>query len=157
YGADSCALGPGRRDWVALLKPYKLSDLMLVTGLPQRTLSDIRSGLTREPNAESVRRVLDGLPLLDASNPDNIADWREWVPVSALVPALRSASESGSPDDDMQRLRQMRAGKILLRDTERLPVIAAIRANLCDQRSEETGNAQLMSDAEFHDSFRAII
>jgi hypothetical protein len=37
YGPDSAALGT-ERDWRSLLKGYALTDLLLATGIPERTL-----------------------------------------------------------------------------------------------------------------------
>jgi len=145
YGLDSLALGEAR-DWRALLKTYRLSDLILATGVPERTLSKIRNGQTKTPDETTAHAILAGLPLLDTRNPDRILGWRtarlpDMVPISVLVYALRQArgiADDGSPsEDEMVAVREVRKGTRHLPDNERLALIAAIQSYQRQQRQDD--------------------
>ena len=140
YGPDSAAFGDSR-DFRALLKGYTLTDLLLVTGVPERTLSKIRGGQTKEPDPATVRAILSGLPLLDPANPDTILGWRKEVPNATLARALRVARgdiDEGSPTgDELVSIREVKSGKRHLPEDERLALIAAIQSYQRERREED--------------------
>jgi hypothetical protein len=140
YGPDSVAFGASR-DFRALLKGYALTDLLLVTGVPERTLSKIRGAQTKEPDPATVRATLSGLPLLDPANPDTILGWRKEVPNATLALALRVARgdiDEGSPtDDELVFIRDVKSGKRHLPEDARLGLIAAIQSYQRERREED--------------------
>jgi hypothetical protein len=79
YGDDT--------DWMQILSSYRLRDLMLATGLPQRTLSDLRSGKTVAPEESTLTALRMGLKLLAPDNPDNILGWAD-IPYSYFASVM---------------------------------------------------------------------
>jgi hypothetical protein len=148
FGPDSAAFGASR-DWRTLLEGYALTDLLLVTGVPERTLSKIRGGQTKEPDPETARAILSGLPLLDPANPDTILGWRKEVPNATVALALRVARgdihKESPTEDELVFVREVRSGKRHLLETERLALIAAIQ---CYQRvrHEEEDDSPMLAE-----------
>jgi hypothetical protein len=140
YGPDSAAFGASR-DWGALLKGYALTDALLATGVPERTLSKIRGDQTKEPDPATVRAILSGLPLLDPTNPDTILGWRKEVPHATLALALRIArgdtAEGPPTEDELAFIREVKSGKRHLAEDARLALIAAIPSCQREHRAEE--------------------
>jgi hypothetical protein len=140
YGPDSAAFGT-KRDWRSLLKGYALTDLLLATGIPERTLSKIRGAQTKEPDLATVRAILSGLPLLDPANPDTILGWRKEVPNATLVRALRVArgetDEESPTEGELAFIRDVKSGKRYLPEDARLALIAAIQSYQRERREED--------------------
>jgi hypothetical protein len=103
------------------LREYRLSDLMLVTGLSQQTLSKLRSGKS-QPSAETREKLAVGVQLLLPTNPNGIAGWRDMG--NAM---LADAMEVDWTDSDIQKIRN---GKQVLTEQERGCFIDAIRRQL---------------------------
>jgi hypothetical protein len=129
--SETCAPG-ACRDWRELLKRHALTDLLLVTGVPERTLSKIRRGQTKEPDPATARAILSGLPLLDHANPDTILGWRKDVPNTMVALALRAArgdsDERVPAEDKLIFIREVKSGKRHLPEDERLALIATIQS-----------------------------
>ncbi len=94
------------------LQGYAIGDVMLVTGLPQRTLYDAQAGKI-QPSERTKTRALAGLPMLD-----KIAGWRD-LPVDMLAAAL---------DMDAEQIRALRAGELKLPEERRIALLEKLTA-----------------------------
>jgi hypothetical protein len=155
YGIDGLALA-GREYTTLFKKPdgklHTYADLMLVTGIPRRTVEDIAGGKTKKPHAATLKRLFDGLPLLDPANPDTILGWRDEVPNTTLALALRhvrgNADEGPLSEDEMVFIREVKKGKRHLPDQKRLALIAAIQQYQREQREDDGSPTAAETDAQ---------
>lgn len=97
---------------------YKLSDLVLVCGLPRKTLCFIRS-CKQEPKPDMARKIAQGLQLINPYNRNSIASWRE---IDSAVLAEGMGAEW--TEQDIQRIRN---GQRVLTAEERERCIGVIR------------------------------
>jgi hypothetical protein len=112
------------------LSEYRLSDLVLVCGLPRKTLSCIRTG-RQEPKPDTARRIAQGVQLLNPYNSSGIAGWRE---IDDAV--LATAMSADWTEQDIQRIRN---GQRILTAEERERFITAIQWILSRCRKEKEG------------------
>jgi hypothetical protein len=125
YGVE---LG-GPAGLVARMCKERISDMRLASGVPPRTLRDLKSGKTTHPTSETSAALTQGLWLLDAANPDGIAGWRD-IPSGELAELLGA----GWTREDVQGVR---SGTRSLTQDERERFITAIHTWQCEQTSED--------------------
>ena len=119
-GAQVYGLELGGPDGIAeRIQSERTSDLQVASGLPARTLRDLKSGKTKQPTPQTLAALSRGLWLLDAGNPDGIAGWRD-IPGGELAVGIGN----GWTREDVQGVRN--ATRALTED-ERERFLAAIR------------------------------
>jgi hypothetical protein len=110
YGADA--------EWRYALKPYRIGDLMIATGLLQQTLTDMRNGTTTHPSVKTRDALRRGLWLLSPANPQHILNWRD-IPAGWLAEHV--------PGWNVEIVQLVRRGKARISEDERAAFIAAVR------------------------------
>jgi hypothetical protein len=103
----------------------------LASGVPIRTLTKIKGGVTKNPDQATVQAILSGLVLLNPDNPDSIFEWRT-IPNFVLAQALRG----GALLDDMKYIRDIKSGHRALSDSERTTLLAAVHTYFVAHQDE---------------------
>jgi hypothetical protein len=117
-GAQVYGIDLGTRDWPQLLSSYRVSDLMLATGLPRQTIKDLRSGKTTKPTVKTIQSLAEGLWLLNPQNPESIIGWRE-------IENRKPASQMGE-GWQVQDIQAVRSGQQLLGEDKRKRLLAVL-------------------------------
>jgi hypothetical protein len=117
-GAQVYGIDLGTRDWPQLLSSYRVSDLMLATGLPRQTIKDLRSGKTTKPTVKTIQSLAEGLWLLNPQNPESIIGWRE-------IENRKLASQMGE-GWQVQDIQAVRSGQQLLGEDKRKRLLAVL-------------------------------
>ena len=127
-GAQVYTPDGGTQDWQELLRSYRLSDLMVATGLPRRTLSDLRNGRTKQPSQTTREALTAGVWLLGPHNPRGISGWRDMNNDELAV-----AMGVDWTNRDIQRIRN---GQRVLTEEERDRCLAVVRRWLGENRHD---------------------